>query len=441
MSPTNAAITFARTRSLELAALFSLVVSLLTSVILARTVGPAGRGEVVVIATWAQLMGWAGALSIDKALMARRSDGHRQIGVPTAEGLSTLLSAGFLAAVLSLFISGLLLSSPLLRAAMFVAVLGTVAVEARAAALLVHERWRAYAALRFAQPLGYLLGCSLAAGLATISPAIGVGAFVVALCVSLWLPALFIGGLPQPNFRWPDAVQLRALFAFAGTYHVGTVLYVASTRIDVMTMPMRFTSAEVGVYAVATSAGQLVALLGSSNLIRGLTGQVSFAQRIDRAGFAIAAVLAASTAAIVGWLVPFVYGAAFAGATLPARLLCLSGLLLYVTQGINGQLAGRGRPWATALVNGAGVLSFMAMFSLSDTLAEVAAANIVSAAMSLLLAWWLSGRGQTATREVEQCASESMLPRSCQDVQLASKPSLTVFSANSPQTPIMKSKQ
>ena len=44
-------------------------------------------------------------------------------------------------------------------------------------------------------------------------------------------------------------------------------------------MPLRFTDAELGVYAVAASAGQMATLLGSASLIRGLTGRAG--DRID----------------------------------------------------------------------------------------------------------------------------------------------------------------
>lgn len=431
MLASRAVAAFSRARSLELATMFSLVASLVASIIIARAAGSAGRGEIVVLTTWAQLLGWAGGLSIDKALITRRGGDAARAGTPLAAGLSTLLSAGFLTAVGSVLLVGSLLNSPILRVAMPVAVLGTVAFDARAATLLVQNRWQTYAALRFAQPVLYLMGCAAAAGLAMVRPALAIGAFGVALCVSLWLPALLIGGLPRLVFRRLRAAQSRTLFAFAGAYHVGSVLYFINLRADVMMMPLRFSSADVGIYAVAAATGQLVVLLGSANLIRGLAGERHPARLVDRAGLSIAVVLAGSIAAAAGWMVPLLYGPTFTDVPLPARLLCVSGVLLYVSQGLNGRLAGSGRPWATALVNGIGVLTFVVLFPWADTVVEMACANVTSTAASLFAAWWLSRHSRTPTREEVPCAYESTAPRSCPDIRPVSRPSRTASSVGS----------
>lgn len=368
------------------------VVALVTSVMIARVAGPTGRGQIVALATWAQVLGWAGGLSIDKALLARRGDDGRRhaADVPMAAGLSALLSAGALAAVLSVAVGRSVLDGAVFVAALPVAVFGTVAVDARAATLLARGDWRSYVLLRIGQPVTYLLGCALTAVSAPEEHAV-VG-FVLALCVSGWLPALLVGGLPRLRVRRPDGAQLRVLFAFAGAYHLGSVLSVLNTRFDVLAMSVRFTAAEVGVYAVAASAGQVVALLGSAGLMRGLAGRVGPAGRIDRAGLALAALLAVSVAAAAGWLVPAVFGDAFAGAVWPARILCLSGLLVYLTQALNGQLAGSGRPWATVAVNGAGTLTFAALLPFADTIVEVAVVNVTAAAGAAATALYLAIR-------------------------------------------------
>lgn len=412
-----------RARTVELAALLGPVVSLVAGIVIARTVGATGRGQIIVILTWAQVAGWAGGLSIDKAIVARDAIGGRRVTVPVGAGLSALLVAGLLAALTSILVSGLLEGSPMLRAALFVCVLGTVAVDARAATLLHQDRWQTYAALRFAQPLTYFGGCCVAAALTAHRPELGIGAFIVASCASLWLPAIFIGGAPRPTVRWPSIAHVRALFAFAGAYHVGSVLYFVSIRIDIMMMSIRFTDSDVGIYAVASSAGQMVALLGSVSLVRGLTGRTGGANRLDRTGLAVAAGVAAMIAATVGLLVPIAYGSEFVAATLPAQILCAGGLLVYVTQGLNGQLAGAGRPWDTALVNVGGAATFVVLIPWMKTIYEVAAASATSSAVALSLAFFLIRRQPRAVSKVDPCTSESMLHRSGQDTQPELKPS------------------
>ncbi len=411
MPTASRVLAFSRARSLEFTAVLTPAVAAVTSVLIARTVDAAGRGEVVLIATWAAMTGWIGVLSIDKAMIARSGvDNQRQTDIPLAAGLTVLLTAGTVAALLGTLVSVPLMDHGLLRAAMFATVLGTVAVEARTAALLISDQWRQFVALRFAQPAVYLAGCATVAALATVFPSLGVDAFLGALCVSLWLPALFVGGLPRWRPRLPTIRQLRTMFAFAGAYHLGAVLNLLSLRVDVLAMPLRFGLTEIGIYAVACSAGYIVAPLASAGLIRNLAGRAGQPGRagpIDLPGLAIATALAASVAVLIGWLIPLVYGPAFAAAIAPAQVLCLGGVLRYVTQGINGQLAGQGRPGATALVNGVAVVTFLALFPRCDTLVELAAAGVASAVTALCVAWYLirPGRSTAARRSVAEIAA------------------------------------
>jgi O-antigen/teichoic acid export membrane protein len=386
------ALDLPRTRALELTALLTPVVSLVAGVIVARALGATGRGQIAVVMTTAQVLGWAGGLSIDKALMARASrDGPRRSDVPIAAGLTVLLSTGALAAIVAGLVGGLFVDGLALRVAMVVSVLGTVAFDARAAFLIVAERWRSYCVLRFAQPVLYLVGCAVAAGVAGAAAEHGVNAFLVAACVGLIVPALVIGGLPRVAFRWPGRGQLAALLGFAGAYHIGNVFYWLGSRIDVMSMPWRFDHGAIGVYAVATSAGHVMALLGAIGQLRGLTGQVR-PRGLDRGGLALAVAAAGLMAAVAGWLLPLVYGSAFVDAVTPARILCAGGVLVYLTQVLNGQLAGGGRAWAFASVNLLGLVTFVAVLPWATTIVQVALAKVAASAVALLSAWWLVRR-------------------------------------------------
>jgi O-antigen/teichoic acid export membrane protein len=321
--------------------------------------------------------------------------------VPLAAGLSTLVTAGVLAALGSTVLGGVFGPGPGVVWAVAGGVLGTVLVDARAAALLVRDDWDAYVALRFAQPVCYLLGCVGAALLSQVWPAASVELFLAAYVLSLWLPALGVGGRPDWAPRRPTWAQLKTLLAFAGAYHAGSVLYFVSLRIDLMTMPLRFSAAELGVYAAAASAGQLAALLGSASLIRGLTGRAG--DGIDRTGLVLAVGVSVGAAAAVGWLLPLFYGSAFAAAVLPARILCLGGVMAYLVQTLNGRLAGGGRPAATVPVNLVNVVGFLALLPFTHTLAGVALANVASTGAALAVASSLARHNRKVVQA--SCAS------------------------------------
>ncbi|MEO3816054.1 hypothetical protein [Plantactinospora sp. B24E8] len=431
----RAVLSLTRERSLELAILLGPALLIVTSVLIARCVGPTGRGHLVILTTWAQVMGWTGGLSIDKALLARRagagratlSDGaagglpsdrvpgglpsDRVPGEPTGGGrlvlvgLGTMLSAGGVAAVLSIAVAHSLLDGWLFLVGMPVAVLGTVTFDVRATLLLLAGRWQRYAVLRLTQPVAYLCGVAVVVLLATWRPALAVPGFIVAFCASLWLPTLLVGGLlrrgrsavPRPRRTAADRSRPWPLFRFALTYHVGSVLYLLGSRVDLLLMPIYFTAGEIGSYAVAASAGQLVGLLGSANLLRGLTGRRPAAAGPDRAGLALALTITAGVALSVGWLLPLAYGGAFVGAVPLARILCLRGFLVYLTQGLIGRLTASGLAWANATVNLTGVLVFLALFPFATTLTGYVLAAVTSSAAAWLYAWWLSRRHRRPT--------------------------------------------
>ncbi|BFU42441.1 lipopolysaccharide biosynthesis protein [Krasilnikovia sp. MM14-A1004] len=377
-------------RGLELAAVLTAVASLLAGVLIARMLGPSGRGQLVVVATWGQALAWVGGLSVDKALMARNSsDGRRQTDMPVASGLLVLLFLGGIVAIGSVFGSAEILASPVMRVALAVAVLGTVAFDARAAHLLVHDRWREFALLRFAQPATYLVGSLCAAALTAWHAAAGVHLFVVALCLSLWAPAVFVGGLPRPRIVVPRKVEMRPMFAFAGGYHVGSVLSYLSSRIDLMVVSVYFSAADVGLYSVASTMGQLAMMFGSANLIRGITGKLKSTDHVDRGGLAAAGLLTLVVAGGATWLLTHVYGPEFTAGGGLARWLCLGGLLFYLRHGFNGQLTGVGKPWATAAANGIGVAGFLVFLPLMRTTTEVAVVSVAATALSTAVAYLL----------------------------------------------------
>jgi O-antigen/teichoic acid export membrane protein len=382
-----------RERGLEVVMLATPAVSLVASVLIARSVGPSGRGHLVTLATWGQVLAWVSGLSIDKALIASRTSSPGTDPAPLVRsGVTVMLLAGGLGAAASVAVGASLFDHWYLLALIPAVVLGTVLVDARAATLLVADRWRPYVLLRGAQPVVYLAGCAVAFAVPGLGDATRVGVFALALVASVWLPALALGGAAGPRLRRPDRVHVRALAGFGAKYHAGLVLHFLNSRIDLLAMPLLFSAAQVGVYAVATSAGQIVALLGSASLIRGLAGRTVRGRRVDRAGRVLAVAVAAGSGGLSTWLIPLFFGEAFAGAVRPAQLLCVGGVLMYVLQGLNGKLAGDGSPQATILVNAVGTVSFMILLVFARTIDGVAVANVVSTALALACAWWLSRR-------------------------------------------------
>src|SRR5689334_13551337 len=135
-------------RQLELAVLAGAVLSMVSGIVVARTVGPHGRGQVVLVTTWAQSLGWAGGLSIDKALIARR----QQWSGSARADLTFMALFGGIGSVSAGLVTMLATDNLRFALAISAGVLGTVASDARAATLILNDRWGSYALFRILQP-------------------------------------------------------------------------------------------------------------------------------------------------------------------------------------------------------------------------------------------------------------------------------------------------
>src|SRR5438874_1772220 len=72
-------------RALEVMLIGNVAAGVLASVVVARSVGPAGRGSIVTLTVWGQMLGWLATLSLDKALVVLTA-GNRPVASPE-EGL------------------------------------------------------------------------------------------------------------------------------------------------------------------------------------------------------------------------------------------------------------------------------------------------------------------------------------------------------------------
>ncbi|MFY1631806.1 hypothetical protein ACN27F_00770 [Solwaraspora sp. WMMB335] len=437
--PARASIrALAAERGLELSALLTAVIGLVASAIAARTVDAGGRGALAVLVTWATVLAWTATGSVDKAVIARADVRSRPV-VPPAVGLTVLGLLGVASVPLALGVGAVVVDGPWL-VVMFAAVTcGNVAVDMRAADLVARRRWSGLVRMRLLQPLLYLGGCLAAAATTAIWPAYGISLFVAAVGVSVWLPPLLVGGWRRIRPVWPTRGQSRRLVGFAGGYHLGAVLHLVNLRIDLLLLPSAFALPQVGVYAVATAAGNIVGVLGSAGLLRGLTGRAPGNRVIDGTGLGLSSLLAAVVAGSAPWSVPLAFGSGFVAAVPAAQLLCLAGVLVAVRHGVNGRLAGQHRPWATAAVNGCALLVFLAVFPFCRTVTEVASATVLASAVSLALAGWLvtmkPHAAQEVIREVQPCESASTPQPSCPSAPPGSSPSPTGSSAGSPLAP------
>jgi O-antigen/teichoic acid export membrane protein len=271
---------FRRVASIDRALEGSLVIAQLlgagTGVLLARAVGPTGKGEVATLALWGQLIGWVASFSLEKAIIVLTKREHvalrRQVALVTSRRLVTIFSLP--AMVLALLLGRYLFSGWYLPVVLALLTAATAQMELVGGWILALGERPLYLLWRLAQPALYLsivggtavlrLGGVLTDRHALVLIVVGVLTSVAAPIFLRYLPSLSADG---GRFSWRAARHLLRYGLAAETANVLTYL---NGQLDLLTLTLIAGSNVVGIYAVGASVSQAVVLFGTAAVVRGL---------------------------------------------------------------------------------------------------------------------------------------------------------------------------
>jgi O-antigen/teichoic acid export membrane protein len=374
--------------------LASTVLGFASSVMIARSVGPTGRGDMTFITVWIQVLGFTGAFMLDTALivLSRQKDGVvvPATGFYEAARISTRISVAcaVAAAVLGFYI----LDSVFISFAMAAGVLASAAYELWNGYLLATRRRPAYLGIRLAQPLIYALCiAAVSFGLADLSQQIKVVCMTVGLVASLGAPVLVSSfrQLPARPARSPETAS--ALLRFARGAQIASMVQYVNTRLDLLALPFRYSAAAVGIYAIGAAPAQVLVRLGSAGTLRAVTGELT--DRHDVRAIAAVAIAAGAWAVSCPWLIRIFFGPEFDASVPVARILALGAVPGFALQQASGRLLSQKRSRAVTVAEGAGSLVFLFGFLVSKTVVGVAWASSASYLIALITAEGLLRRG------------------------------------------------
>lgn len=372
-------------RALEAMLIAAQVAGVLAAIVIARSVGPAGRGTVVTLTVWGQILGWLATLSLDKALVVLTS-GKGAVASPD-EALTAvrlpILGTSCLAIIASVFLGRHFFSSVWLIAALATLAVATAQAELVAGWLLARGRRLAFISWRLVQPTLYLVIMIAAAFLLrTISVQDRTVVMGVGAAASLVVPVIFV--LSRLVRRpWAARRGVATLLRFGAAAHVANILQYLNGRLDLLALTFVASVAGLGYYSAGAALGQAAMLMASAGVLRGITGE---AKRTDFVGIGIAAILAAVVILGSPILVSLLFGPSFEPAVPIARILAIGGVANYALQGACGRLLGRRQPWIVAFSQGVGVVVFGIGIAAFHTLQGVAWSSVVSFAVSLVVA-------------------------------------------------------
>jgi O-antigen/teichoic acid export membrane protein len=368
----------------------TLVANLIAGVVTARGLGPEGRGITVALVTVAQLAGFLFAMGVAQSLsyyIARRPEDGPSLLTTWALMLVPLTA-------IAVAISELLLPTifsndgeqaiAVGRWFMFTIVL-VVGLELIYGLLLGSHDFFVYNVVRFAQPVlaaGSLLTLWLLDELTVESVMIAASASTGVVVIAGIARAIRRIGVGAPNWR----LGLVGL-GYGARGQGNTVAATVTARLDVAMLPAFVSSANVGLYSVATNISLIVYQL--SNTFAGLVLPAA-ARDPERshvkvvgslwASLLAAAVLAAILALFARPLLGMIYGDDFRDAAEPL-LLILPGAVLFAGSTIlTAGIYAAGRPFLATLTQVLGmVVTVGGLFAFLRTGGITAAALVSSA--------------------------------------------------------------
>lgn len=372
----------------------------LSGVVTARALGPAGRAQYALPLALAAVVATVLSLSIDQA--AGRMLARREAQLDTlARFLSAVTivfgGAGFLAAAVLgyAFRAGVLGGSS--DATVLVAagtVPMTIATQMTLALLLRSDDATIYgrvaATVGLAQ-LALMVVLSFAIGLTPLRAVgvIGIGSAATAAALVAALARQVGARALVPRLRY-DLLgrSLRTGLAL----HVATLAVLLNLRLDLLIVGALTSAQATGLYSLAATLAEIVFLVPYTVALGAMRTQtvaeVGHAERytVDfaRQSFWIAMVIVAAVIATSWYAVPTIFGATWAGSTLPLMILTLGATAFALESPLRTHLVRVAHPWSISRAAGAGLAVNIAL-----NLLLIGPLGIKGAALGSLVSYWV----------------------------------------------------
>lgn len=357
-------------------------INLLSGVLLARGMGVEGRGQLVSITMWSNLLYWTMTFGLYQAVLyfMKQYDGNKNDIFRTFSVYAFMTSvAAIIVAetvivpiVTTGFDEGVIIAARIY----FVGIIFTGFADILMAALASVERFGYSNIFRLAVPgLSTLIMLILfLQGILTAETAL-YGAFCTTLLLFLvnivvFIRSEYIGG----RVDWSLMGQA---FKYSARAHGGTVAGLMSTNSSQMTISIFLSPSTLGLYTIANSS---VTPLNTITSTIGITAQpILTADDKDRVHARVKEIVSKSIyiiglsscilAVLLPWLIPLVYGGEFKGAISPALILLPSVLFNCISTTYRNAL------------NGAGM-------TFSNTKAEIIVFGCTAVLLGICLAFW-----------------------------------------------------
>lgn len=365
-----------------------ILLGLVTGIVIARLLGPEGRGELAVIQMWADALRGIALLGVHEALAYYAALAPQQAG----RSIGSAVLLGFSSAMCFMGIGSLLL--PALLSAQAPEVISAARwylLQLPLAAIIAvpyhalrgRGDFVAWNLLRLLPGMGWLATIGFMGALGYLEPAtLALAYLVTTACLALPILSMVARRVSGPF--WPDVRQWRPMARY-GLLSVGaTVPQVLNLRLDQMLMAGVLPAQMLGLYVVGvTWSGAVAPVLGALGVVlfSRLAAQSDAADQ--RRAFAQGGRIAVLVAGLVGllvavctpWAITLLFGRPFLAAIPSAIVLVVAAVFLGISQVLEDGLRGLGHPHMVLLAECGGlVVTVLALVLLLPPLAIMGAA-------------------------------------------------------------------
>jgi O-antigen/teichoic acid export membrane protein len=387
------------------------VLGLITGPLVARALGPAGRGEYAAVLIYAgfttTIVGLGITKTVNYSLQTLRADPGKLLGGILRFSVLALLPAAAIAVVVQATVMQGFSSTAQVGSVLLVTIAPLGILQLCLTSFLISEGALGVLARVQAAPL--LIN---AAGVITLAllGELTLGSYLAVTLVSILVPLAMTS--TSVRVRPRRGGRLGPQLRFGLRAYPGSLASMANGRLDQALIAPFLGAADLGYYAVAVSLANIPLGVVQAVAARGVSqvGQEGggldpvLAGEVVRRGIVVTAIVSLAVAAVVPAFIPVVYGADFVE-SLPLTLILLAGTVaLGVTSTTAFCLNLAGRPGATSIAEVfTVVVTAVALLVLLPTL------GVLGAALASVLAYWT--RAVLQCRALRKVGVERFVPR------------------------------
>lgn len=374
-----------------------LTLNMVTGVIVARALGPSGRGELAIVLMLAQMGAWLFSLGATEGVAYRLSrhpeDGGHLLGSWLTLAVPLSLIAVGVGELLVPILFAAQTDNAIHLAQIYLAVISLLVIQSILNGILLGDQdFRVYLVVRLVTPL--LLAISYVVLWATDDLSVEFALIVNATAAAAAVVVAAVRALSRHGLESPDLPLLRRSLWYGLRAHGGSIASLVNTRLDIIIIPAFLSAASVGLYSVATNVTSIiatltgtVALLAMPVAARQQTGSARMIVRTLHATLAIGLVIAIPLELLANFALPLIYGSDFGAAATTLRILLPGSVLDAGAVVLWSGLLAANRPFLSSAAAGpAAALTVVGLVLFLESGGITTAAIVTSVAFSLVFA-------------------------------------------------------